>query len=509
MFSLFFGIRGHIGVICSFGPYRLDTDRLELWCGEEAVSVEPQVFGVLCCLVENRDRVVSKEELIERVWDGRFIADATLSARISAARRAVGDNGKDQAIIRTVAKRGFRFVAEACGQTDSTADPSVRSNHTLTIRPLKIAGDEGTEFLAEGLREGLLNSMSRHAAIIVIPEPSPPQNESDFALEGSVRGHGDRVRLTFSLIDSAKGHQIWSERYDRTVGDVFALEEEISRAVAAAVRVKLKEFEFEPLRDTRDDELSVPDLLNKAAGIFCLGPGNNDKAEASLRLALAREPRNSMAAAMLSFCMHRGFEYTPLAPPADALESMLELAERAISLNAESYFAHLVEAIIAQDLRGDFMRAAMHAQAALNANPDLLGGHGMIGIAKCHLGEPEAGIAILKQILDGNREDPHRFRHQRELAIASFIAGDAETATDMIGRLVESEPQMDRNRLVQAALLWLAGDSDSAIAAAHYLRGKYPDLSISAKRLTSFGQSEVASRFEEAFAAIGLGPGQS
>ena len=75
MFSLFFGIWRHIGVICSFGAYRLDTDRLELWCGEEAVSVEPQVFGVLCCLVENRDRVVSKEELIERVWDGRFIAD--------------------------------------------------------------------------------------------------------------------------------------------------------------------------------------------------------------------------------------------------------------------------------------------------------------------------------------------------------------------------------------------------------------------------------------------------
>jgi len=128
----------------------------------------------------------------------------------------------------------------------------------------------------------------------------------------------------------------------------------------------------------------------------------------------------------------------------------------------------------------------------------------MVGIAKCHLGDPNAGIAKLQQILDTGREDPHRFRHQRELAIAHFIAGDLETATEMVERLVESEPQMDRNRLVQAALLWLRGDTDAAASGRRRLRDKYPGLSMLTKRPIWFAPAGTAVRFDEALAAIGL-----
>ena len=126
----------------------------------------------------------------------------------------------------------------------------------------------------------------------------------------------------------------------------------------------------------------------------------------------------------------------------------------------------------------------------------------MIGIAKCHLGEPDTGIATLQRILNTGREDPHRFRHLRELAIANFAVGDLETATKMIGRLVESEPQMDRNRLVQAALLWLQGESEAAIAAGRRLREKYRDLSILTRRPIWFGRADAAAHFDEALAAI-------
>lgn len=99
-------------MVYGFGPYRLDTDTLELRCGTDAVAVEPQVFRLLQYLIENRERVVSKDDLIENIWDGRIVSDATLSTRINAARRAVGDTGKGQAVIRTVQRRGFRFVAD-------------------------------------------------------------------------------------------------------------------------------------------------------------------------------------------------------------------------------------------------------------------------------------------------------------------------------------------------------------------------------------------------------------
>jgi class 3 adenylate cyclase/tetratricopeptide (TPR) repeat protein len=374
--------------------------------------------------------------------------------------------------------------------------------HSLIVRAFKVAGGGDFEFLAEGLREGLLNSLSKHSAINVVHEQSTSQEQADFTLEGSVRGRGGRVRLIFNLIDATNNSQVWSERYDRESGDFFDLEEEISRAVAAAIRVKLKVVEFEHLWDAKDEDLSVAELLNKAAGYFVSGTDKNDLAEASLRLALAREPDNSMSIAMLSFCLYRSFDFTPLALPARSEETIIGLAEQAISLNAESYFAHLVVAITVQDLRGDFERALRHAQAALESNPDLIGAHGMIGIATSHLGDPKAGIAIIRRILDTSREDPHRFRHLRELAIALFVAGDLGAANDMIGQLVESEPQMDRNKLVQAALLWLQGDHAAAIAVGRRLSDKHVGLSMPTRRPIWFGRADAAAHFDEALAAI-------
>ena len=522
-----FGFGGYFGVIYAFGPYRLDTGRLELCCGEKAIPVEPQVFEVLRCLVENSDRVVSKEELIDRVWEGRFIADATLSARISSVRRAVGDSGRDQAVIRTIAKRGFRFVAdvdiepatliEPTGNENgharqSGADPSTpaaskrsgSADHSLVVREFEVDGDESVHFLAKGLRVYLHNSFTHHAAIEVIRESRQSRDSADFALEGSIRGHGGNLRLTFSLIQRAGNSQIWSERFDPSSDDLFELEEVIGRAVSAAIRVKLKDVEFERLKHGSDEELSVSDLLSKGAAYFVQGPGNNDVIEAALRLAVAREPDNSMALAMLSFCLCRGYEYSPLVLPATSKQEITDLAVRAVELNAESYFAHLIAAIAAQDVLGDFKRGLRHAHAALEINPDLLGAHGMVGIAECHLGDPNNGIATLQQILDTGREDPHRFRHQRELAIAHFVAGDLDRATDVICQLVESEPQMGRNRLVQAALLWLRGDRDEAAAAGRHLRDRCSGLTSSTKRPVWIGQSTAAEQFETALSAIGL-----
>ena len=93
-----------------FSDHVLDVGLRELKRGGENVAVEPQVFDLLTYLVENRDRVVSKDDLIETVWNGRIVSESTLTSRINAARTAVGDSGKDQAVIRTIARKGFRFV---------------------------------------------------------------------------------------------------------------------------------------------------------------------------------------------------------------------------------------------------------------------------------------------------------------------------------------------------------------------------------------------------------------
>src|SRR3982074_2403856 len=105
-----------------FGDSEIDLERRELWRAKCAVHVEPQVFDLLIYLVENRDRVVSKDDLIASVWGGRIVSDSTLTSRINAARKGGGDSGEDQKLIRTIARKGVRFVGAVRVQSDSDAE---------------------------------------------------------------------------------------------------------------------------------------------------------------------------------------------------------------------------------------------------------------------------------------------------------------------------------------------------------------------------------------------------
>src|SRR6516165_5805869 len=110
-----------------FEDYALETDRRELRRGAALVSMEPQVFDLLAFLVRNRDRVVSKDDLLASVWGGRIVSESTLATRINAARRIIGDSGEQQRLIRTIIGKGVRFVCEVREQQDAEppASPSV------------------------------------------------------------------------------------------------------------------------------------------------------------------------------------------------------------------------------------------------------------------------------------------------------------------------------------------------------------------------------------------------
>ncbi len=121
-----------------FDQYVVDTDRLELRRDGASVDIEPQVFSVLVYLIENRDRVVSKDELIEAVWNGRIVSDTTLNTRINAVRRAVGDDGKSQNVVKTIVRRGFRFVADIAvddaEESPKAIEAEAQTDNTQQIR---------------------------------------------------------------------------------------------------------------------------------------------------------------------------------------------------------------------------------------------------------------------------------------------------------------------------------------------------------------------------------------
>jgi TolB-like protein len=233
-----------------FDKFSVDTGRRELRRDGELRSVEPQVFDVLEFLIRNRDRMVSREDLLAAVWNGRIVSESTLASRINAARTALGDNGEDQRFIRTVLRRGIRFVGNVreeqkpAGATAGVAAERPRSVLPLPDRPSiavlpfsNMSGDPEQDYFADGISEDIITGLSKLRWFFVIARNSSFTYKSRaidirqvgqelgvrYVLEGSVRKSGNRVRITAQLIDAATGNHLWADRYDGDLTDVFAL----------------------------------------------------------------------------------------------------------------------------------------------------------------------------------------------------------------------------------------------------------------------------------------------
>src|SRR5690348_8727791 len=263
-----------------FGDCVLDPDRRELSRGSEVIATGPQVFDLLVYLVENRERVVSRDDLLKAVWDGRIVSESTLASHINAAHKAIGDSGQAQRLIRTVARKGFRFVGEvretkpsgdaASGDAASmgrapaapeevTAEPpALPDRPSIAILPFaNLSGDPAQDYFADGVVEDIISALSRIRWLFVIARNSSFTYKGQavdvkqvgrelgvrYVLEGSVRKSGNRVRVTAQLIDATSGAHVWADRYDRDISDIFALQDEITAAVASVIEPALAQAE--------------------------------------------------------------------------------------------------------------------------------------------------------------------------------------------------------------------------------------------------------------------------
>src|SRR6187402_3333321 len=212
-----------------FRDHLLDTDRRELSREQVPVAVEPQVFDLVVHLMENRDRVVSKDELIDKIWHGRSVSESTLTSRINAARKAIGDNGAKQALIRTIARKGFRFVGNVetklaaiapepgRGLTAATAEQTMLAlpdRPAIAVLPFtNMSGDREQDYFSDGISEDIITALSKLRWFFVVARNSSFVYKGRavhmhevarelgvrYVLEGSVRRSGDRVRISAQL----------------------------------------------------------------------------------------------------------------------------------------------------------------------------------------------------------------------------------------------------------------------------------------------------------------------
>jgi TolB-like protein len=316
-----------------FANFSIDTDRRELRGAAGVIHVEPQVFDLLLHFVQNANRVISKDELIEQIWKGRVISNAALNSRINSARRAIGDNGRQQALIRTIQRRGFLLAAEVTTRTseqlsfvtESTArlmseSPTLKVPDKPSIAVLQfqnLSGDPEQEYFADGVVEDIITGLSRIKWLFVIARNSSFTYKGHavdvkrvsrelgvrYVLEGSVRKAGERVRISTQLVEAETGVHLWAERYDRRLEDIFALQDEITLNVIGAIEPSLRDAEIRRVERKRPDNLDAYDLVLRAIPqVYVAMPENATNAMPVLERALALEVDYPAAQGLLAWC---------------------------------------------------------------------------------------------------------------------------------------------------------------------------------------------------------------
>lgn len=246
-----------------FDDYALDTDLRELRRGSDLVAIAPLVFDLLVFLIRNRDRFVAKDGLIDAIWNGRAITDTALTTRLYAARRAVGDTGRSPRVIKTLPRKGFRFVSavrEERGPKNTLlgdrASQMARAELSVPGRPsiavltfANLSGDTCTGFAVEGFSDDLVTELSKLRWLLVMAPKSGFTHKSRgsdigeishaldtrYVLEGSVRRLTGRARVSGRLVDARTGACIWAERFDCNPSGIFIVAEALAASVASAI----------------------------------------------------------------------------------------------------------------------------------------------------------------------------------------------------------------------------------------------------------------------------------
>lgn len=372
-------------MIFRFGDGVLDLPRRELRRGGALVTLEPQVFDLLVLLVEKRDRVVGRSELIDTIWGGRFVSDATVDSRVAAARRAIGDSGSAQAMIRTVPRRGFRFVGAVAIEAprERFPAPAVPDLASIAVLPFdNLSLEPRLAALVDVLVEDVTALLARIAGFFVVSSRSAfvyRERAVDlrivgrelgvrYVVTGSARIVGDQARVTVQLTEAEHGMQRWSERFDVAQSDLVDLQTDVARAVVSQLEPELNRAELAIIRRRGSDNLDAWSCYRKAVGALAVGGWTEETiadTRAHLRQAIELDSRFGLAHAY------------------HALVSSLAL----------------LFGVLPED---EGLRAEVRAMAAtaLDLDPDNSEVLGYAGCAFCDLGDPRAALDLIERALE-------------------------------------------------------------------------------------------------------------
>jgi len=463
--------------------------------------VEPRVMDVLVYLAGRAGEVVLRGELLDALWPGQVGADESLTRCISQLRQALGDERGSPRFLETVPKRGYRLVAEVTRLNDSDgheappADAPAAPPRSIAVLPFaNLSDDPRNEYFGDGLAEELLGALSKIDGLRVAARTSAfafkdrREDAREIAerlnvavlLEGSVRRAGKRVRVAVQMVNAADGYQLWSERYDRELEDIFAIQEEIAQNIVRALEVTLspreqRAIQFAGVRDVRAYEY----YLRGRTYFHRFDARNLEFASQTFQHALDIDPEFARAWAGLADC--EAFAYMYYESSKARAERALDASRRAVELAPDLAEAHASRGL-AHMLNADYDEAEAEFERAEHLDPRLFEAWYFHGRACFQRGEIERAAQLFEQAAAVRPED-----YQGLLLASSIYSGLGlhDKAGDTARRgIAAAEKQLELNPLDARALYLCAGarlelgDRDAAVACAERARALDPDDSV-------------------------------
>ncbi|MEH2537953.1 MULTISPECIES: winged helix-turn-helix domain-containing tetratricopeptide repeat protein [unclassified Bradyrhizobium] len=416
-----------------FEECAFDTDRRELHRGTDAVSITPQVFDLLAYLIRNREQVVSKDDLIKAIWNGRSVSDAALTTRLNAARGAIGDSGEEQRFIKTLPRKGFRFVGqvrearEVAGPNPGDAPESalVPDRPSIAVLPFaNMSGDPEQEYFADGMVEEITTALSRFKWLFVIARNSSFTFKGKavdikevgrrlgvrYVLQGAVRKASGKVRITGQLIEAATGAHIWADKFERDMTEIFALQDDITVAVVSAIQPKLFQTEIAMATRRRPEDLTAYDLLLRA--IQQAVPLTREGLAEALRLvqrALELDPGLAGAAALAGACHAENVVRNYAIDLQFERKEAVRLMRLALSLDDGDPDTLASAALISALLVGDCETEIEMSDRAVKLNPNSYRAWHCRGWVYKIAGQPEEAIRSFERAMRMSPVDPQLY----------------------------------------------------------------------------------------------------
>ena len=457
-----------------FGACELDLDRYELRRDGEVVALEPRAMQTLIHLVEHAGTVVTKPDLLDAVWGDQFVSESALTTQIKHLRKAVGDSGRAQEVIKTVHGRGYLFAADLESTAAATAGPdddsdgqapdgptpavgtmgeaesaavtaAGRSNPVVAVLPFEnLSPDPMRAHVADGLTSDILTALAKHRWLHVLPravvvgygrEPDAASrlvtdHGVDYLVEGTLRATDTRLRVTASLTATGENHVLWAHRFDRDVEDLFDVLDDVTDVIVATIEPEVGSAERARTERRPRTDLRAWDLFHLGiAHFYRFTAEDNLEAQRLLDEARRLDPDFGDAQAWWAYAVVLGMTYWETDPEPDRLAEALAATHEALSADDHNAVFHMLRGRV-QLARREYGAALKDNQAAIALNPTFAAAYCGLGDSLSYEGRYDEAITQFSRAVELGAHDPQRWAFLSYGALALLFAGRYEEALE-------------------------------------------------------------------------------